>query len=84
MFAGHEAAIHMEMHVHCVEVATRTKRVVNLRNLRLLSPEGGGGEGTVPHAYPPPLDPHLVCVCVCVCVYVCGWVTPTPEEPSCI
>ena len=36
LYAGPEAAIHIEI------VATCTKRVANLRVLRRLSPEGGG------------------------------------------
>ena len=39
MYAGREAAIHIEM------CAASTRRVANLRVSRRLSPEGGGGGG---------------------------------------
>ena len=52
LYAGHEAAIHIEI------VATCAKRVANLRVSRWLSPEGGGG-AWVSLAPPPPLDPPL-------------------------
>ena len=53
LYAGHEAAIHIEI------VATCAKRVANLRVSRRLSPEGGGGGAWAPLAPPPFLDPPL-------------------------
>ena len=47
LYAGHEAAIHIEI------VATCAKRVANLRVSRRLSPEGGEGG----HGLPLPLPP---------------------------
>ena len=51
LYAGHEAAIHIEI------VATCAKRVANLRVSRRLSPEGGGVGAWAPLA--PPLHPPL-------------------------
>ena len=48
LYAGHEAAIHIEI------VATCAKRVANLRVSCQLSPEGGGGGGG---GHGPPLPP---------------------------
>ena len=48
LYAGHEAAIHIEI------VATCAKRVANLRVSRRLSPEGGGGGGVMGSPCPPP------------------------------